>query len=260
MIRLLKIELQKIIYSRQVWIILGLYILLIIPVAYLIDSISLGGSSNGEAMHGGMAINFFNFPAVWHNMAYLFTWFQLFLGIIIISLVTTEFSQRTLRQNIIDGLTKWEIIWSKELVIILLSSISTLLLIAFTLIFGTQGEYTSFWVGFKVIPVYFICTMLYLNFAYFLSFGVKKSGLAIGLLLLYSIIIENLITFKLPDTIAQYFPMKMLSVMIPNPLGSMLSLESEVQLTLQYTLVSIAYIGLFILLIKWMLNKGHAAK
>ena len=64
MIRLLKIELQKIIYSRQVWIILGLYILLIIPVAYAIDSISLGGSSNGEAMPGGMAINFFNFPFI----------------------------------------------------------------------------------------------------------------------------------------------------------------------------------------------------
>ena len=147
MIRLLKIELQKIIYSRQLWIILGLYILLIIPVAYAIDSVSLGGSSNGEAMPGGMAINFFNFPAVWHNMAYLFTWFQLFLGIIIISLVTTEFSQRTLRQNIIDGLTKWEIIWSKELVIILLSSISTLLLVAFTLIFGNQGPDTSLWTG-----------------------------------------------------------------------------------------------------------------
>jgi hypothetical protein len=102
--------------------------------------------------------------------------------------------------------------------------------------------------------------MLYLNFAYFLSFWVKKSGLAIGLLLLYTIIIENLITFKLPDTVAQYFPMKMLSAMIPNPLGGMLSLESEVQFTLQYTLVSIAYIGLFIILIKWMLDKGHAAK
>jgi ABC-type transport system involved in multi-copper enzyme maturation permease subunit len=211
-------------------------------------------------MPGGMAINFFNFPAVWHNMAYLFTWFQLFLGIIIISLVTTEFSQRTLRQNIIDGLTKWEIIWSKELVIILLSSISTLLLVAFTLIFGNQGTDTSLWAGIKVIPVYFICTMLYLNFAYFLSFWVKKSGLAIGLLLLYSIIIENLITFKLPDTVAQYFPMKMLSAMIPNPLGSMLALESEVQLTLPYTLISLAYIALFIFLIKWMLDKGHAAK
>ncbi|HAV25117.1 MAG: hypothetical protein QNL27_01570 [Bacteroidia bacterium] len=260
MIRLLKIELQKIIYSRQLWIILGLYILLIIPVAYAIDSVSLGGSSNGDAMPGGMAINFFNFPAVWHNMAYLFTWFQLFLGIIIISLVTTEFSQRTLRQNIIDGLTKWEIIWSKELVIILLSSISTILLVAFTLIFGNQGPDTSTWTGIRVIPVYFICAMLYLNFAYFLSFWVKKSGLAIGLLLLYTIIIENLITFKLSDTVAQYFPMKMLSAMIPNPLGSMLSLESEVQFTLQYTLVSIAYIGLFIILIKWMLDKGHSAK
>jgi len=260
MIRLLKIELHKIIYSRQVWIILGLYILLIIPVAYLIDSISLGGSSNGEAMPGGMAINFFNFPAVWHNMAYLFTWFQLFLGIVIISLVTTEFSQRTLRQNIIDGLTKWEIVWSKELVIILLSSISTLLLVALTLIFGNQGPDTSLWAGIRVIPVYFTCTMLYLNFAYFLSFWVKKSGLAIGLLLLYSIIIENLITFKLPDTVAQYFPMKMLSAMIPNPLGAMLALESEVQLTLPYILGSIAYIALFIILIKWMLNRGHAAK
>lgn len=259
MIRLLKIELQKIIYSRQVWIILGLYILLIVPVAYAIDSISMGGSANGEPTPG-MSIDFFSYPAVWHNMAYLFTWFQLFLGIIIISIVTTEFSQKTLRQNIIDGLTKWEVIWSKELVIILISCISTLLLVIFTLLFGNSTEGTSIWSGIKVVPTYFVCILLYLNFAYLLSFWLKKSGLAIGLLLLYSVVIENLITYKLPPGVAQFFPMKMLSKMIPNPLGSMLAIESDVQLNLPYVAVSMFYIAIFIALIKWMLAKGHAAK
>ena len=58
------IELQKIAYSRQFWVILGLYIILIIPVAFAIDSISLGGSVNGQQTSSGMGLNFFHFPKV----------------------------------------------------------------------------------------------------------------------------------------------------------------------------------------------------
>ncbi|PCJ66275.1 MAG: hypothetical protein COA58_05730 [Bacteroidetes bacterium] len=260
MIRLLKIELNKTLYSRQIWIILGLYIVLLVPVAFAIDSINFGGNS-GEIPNPAIGtFTIFNHPTVWHNMAYLFTWFQLFLGIIVISLVANEFSQKTLRQNIIDGLTKWEVIASKEIVIVLLSFFSTILLVLLTLILGNSSVDVSIWEGFNAVPAYFICILLYLNFAYFISFWVKKSGLAIGLLLIYSLIIENLLTWKLPDNIGTLFPMQLGSNMIPNPMGGMLNLEATINLSPLNIGMTLVYIGLFLGLIFWMLKKGHAAK
>jgi len=199
--RLLKIEFHKILFNRSVWIIFGLHWLLFILSAFVFDSLFKTSK----------------LPQAWHNLAYMASWFKLFLALIIIILVTNEYSYRTLKQNIVDGLSKWETIWAKELVIFIISIISAILLVIVTLIIGKKTQDVSFFKGIEFALLYFISLVYYLNFAYFLSTWLKKSGFVIGILLLYSIIVENIIAFKLPDNISNFLPVKVIDNMIAFP-------------------------------------------
>jgi ABC-2 type transport system permease protein len=267
MIRLLKIEFHKILYYRTFWIILGLYIVLIAPIAFGFESIlssfvihngKPGQSSLSSLILGGYSV--FDFPEVWLNLAYLASWFKLLLAIIVVIMVTNEYSYRTLRQNIMDGMSKWEIIKAKELVIVVLSLMATLLLVTLTLVLGNYKGNTNIFEGSGIIFAYFFSLMLYLNFAYFISAWLKRSGFVIGMLFLYTLIIENLISWKLPDYISDYFPMNLISRMIPNPLGKLLGKSGEYDFSPITVGVCLGYIALFIFLNYRMLKRGHAGK
>ena len=266
MIRLLKIEFHKILFSRTFWIILGLYVVLLAPIAFgfenILDSISFGKGRHQPQMASMLLQGFtvFEFPGVWHNMAYLASWFKLLLAVIIVILVTNEYSYKTLRQNIIDGMSKWEIIWAKELIILILSVIAVILLIALTLLLGIPQDDINVFSGSGIVFAYFVSLILYLNFAYFLSSWLKKAGFAIGILFLYTIVIENVISFKLPESITRFFPMNLISNMIPNPLRKIVGQSVESDFSILNVVVCIFYVILFITLNYWMLKKGHAAK
>jgi len=265
MIRLLKIELHKIRYSRTFWIILGLYIALLAPVAigfdHIFKSFSFGNAnqpSTANIMLQGFTV--FNYPGVWHNMAYIAGWFKLFLVVIIIIQVCNEYSFKTLRQNIIDGMSKWEIIWAKELVILIISITAVIILVVLTLILGRSQNNASMFSGSRIVFAYFISLLLYLNLAYFLSSLLKKSGFVFGVLLLYSLVIENLISFILPHTISRFLPMNLISNLVPNPLGRIIGQNVNSDFSTVNIGACCIYILLFIGLNYWLLKKGHAAK
>lgn len=222
MMRLLQIELIKLINNRTVWIIFGLHFLLLAPIAFGFNNIlkntsfKMGDIDLAQAALQGFSV--FNYPDVWHNMAYLASWFKLFFAIIIVVLVTNEYTFKTIKQNIIDGMSKLEIIAAKQLVIILLSALATLLIGLLTVILGKNPGEVSMFAGSAYLLKYFFSLIVYLNFAYLLSSWLKKAGLTIGLLFLYTLIIENLIATRLPDTISRFLPMNLITSLIPNPM------------------------------------------
>ncbi|MCI5055597.1 MAG: hypothetical protein MRY83_05775, partial [Flavobacteriales bacterium] len=78
MIRLFKIELHKIKGNTAFWIILGLYTILFMPLAFALDgildsfSININGQeqpSLSDALLQGFSV--FNFPHIWQNLAYM---------------------------------------------------------------------------------------------------------------------------------------------------------------------------------------------
>jgi len=246
-------------------------VILIAPIAFQLEdflgsiNINSGGAeqdpaapSVGKMLLFGKSI--YSFPGVWHYITYLASWFKLLLAIILIINVTNEFSYKTLRQNIIDGMSKWEVIWAKEIIILLLSLFTTLIVVALSLILGKSAEGVSIFEGSSIVLTYFISLIFYLNFAYFLCMWLKKSGFVIGVLFLYTIVIENLISFKLPDSISQFFPMNLVDSMVPNPLERLLGKEVVYDFSPVYIGVSIAYTATFIALNYRMLKKGHAGK
>jgi len=184
MIRLLQIEFTKILNNRTVWIIFGLHFLLLAPIAFGFKrilqnfNINIGDVDIAQAALEGFFV--FNYPGIWHNMAYLGSWFKLFFAIIVVVLVTNEYTYRTLKQNIIDGMSKLEILASKQLVIILLSLMATVFIAILTLILGKNPNNISMFSGTSYLFKYFFSLLVYLNFAYLLSSWIKKAGLTIG--------------------------------------------------------------------------------
>jgi len=195
MIRLLKIELKKIIPNSTFWVLLGLYFFFLAIVILSINGIVSNMTINGVRLESPPSI--YEFPKIWHNLTFIASYFKIFLAIIIIILVTNEFSFNTVRLSIINGLSREDFIWSKLLLILLLSIGTTIFLFILCILLGLFNSPSSelYLVFSKIeyIGGYFVQVFTFLVVAFFIGFWLKKSGLAIGLLLLYRFIVEPII-------------------------------------------------------------------
>ena len=112
MIRLFEIEWLKLKNYTVFWILLIMYFLGLILILssgmFLMQFLKYKGADfNGI---DPTILPLYDFPDVWQNMTYIATFFKIILAFIVIISVTNEISYRTMRQNVIDGLSKWE--WS----------------------------------------------------------------------------------------------------------------------------------------------------
>ena len=115
MLRLLSIELHKLKYNKSAKVISIVYFILITFIA-LIASIEFKfGDFNFRIADQGI----FNFPFIWHFNTWIASILKLFLAIVIVSMMANEYSNRTLKQNLIDGLSKKEFVISKFLTVVL---------------------------------------------------------------------------------------------------------------------------------------------
>ncbi len=140
MLRLLAIEFQKLRYSRSAKILVLSYFILMTFIA-LIASIefNLGNIEFRVADQG-----IFNFPYIWHFNSYIAALLKLFLAIVIVSMMSNEYSYRTLKQNLIDGLSKKEFISSKFLTVLIFAVASTVFLFIISMILILFRLYGSF--------------------------------------------------------------------------------------------------------------------
>lgn len=120
--RLLAIEYNKLRYSRSSRILIIAYFVLITFIA-LIASIEFNiGKIEFRVADQGI----FNFPYIWHFNTYIAAVLKLFLAIVIVSMMSNEYSNRTIKQNLIDGLSKKEFVLSKFLTVLVFSAVSTI--------------------------------------------------------------------------------------------------------------------------------------
>ena len=178
MMRLLKIEWNKIYYYKTAWIFTILYflMLLILGSSLAIVKPEVGGIKLNLAKLG-----MFGFPVVWQNLTYLFAIAKIFLAVIIVTNITNEYSNGTLKQNLIDGLSKKELLTSKVLTNTLLALLSTVFvfLIIFVLgVFVFPGE-IPFYQGMEFILYYFFKLLLFFAICLFFAFLLRKSAFAL---------------------------------------------------------------------------------
>ena len=122
MYRLLNIEFQKLMHSRASKVLIITYFVLLTSIA-LIAAIKF---DIGPIKFHLAEMGIFNFPYIWHFNSYFAAIFKLFLAIVIVSMMANEYSNKTLKQNLIDGLSKKEFILSKFYTVIVFSIVSTL--------------------------------------------------------------------------------------------------------------------------------------
>ncbi len=235
MLRLLTIEYNKLRYSRSSRILVITYFVLITFIA-LIASIEFNiGKIEFRVADQGI----FNFPYIWHFNTYIAAILKLFLAIVIVSMMSNEYSNRTIKQNLIDGLSKKEFVMSKFLTVLVFSVVSTVFVFIISLILGYSfSDFTEFSIVFsdlEYLVAYFVKLTGFFAFCMFLGILVKRSAFALGFLIVWSILekilyaILNFRIFKGTDTadhIMQFFPLESMSNLIIEPFSRLNAIQT----------------------------------
>ncbi|WP_162427118.1 ABC transporter permease subunit [Pontibacter pudoricolor] len=244
---LLRTEFRKISPYRTFWTILAIYAVLIVLLLYGSMSMEVNGKSLGNET--------FQFPQLWMRLTYVAHFFNLLLGILVIVLITDEYSFRTIRQQVIDGLSRAEVVLAKFYVVLALAVFSTVFILAlgfyFGLLYSADKSLQAMFSQIDYLPYYFVQAVAYMALAMLVAFIVRKSGLAIIVFIAYTKIVEPIIHFNLPDHIDKYFPMKALDSLTPMPgqdLFGQLTSPIEQLSPAMATVPSLLYVGLFLLL------------
>jgi len=224
--RLLNIELHKLRYNRSVKVISIVYFVLITFIAFIASVEFNFGDFHFRVADQGI----FNFPFIWHFNTYIAAILKLFLAIVIVSMISNEYSYRTLKQNLIDGLNKKEFILSKFLTVLLFAAASTFFIFIVSLILGLifsdYNEIGIIFSGLEYIGAYFLKLTAFFSFCLFLGVMVKRSAFALGFLIVWQVIewlaysVMKWRVFRdsdVAESVAQFFPLAAMSNLIKEP-------------------------------------------
>lgn len=254
MVELLKIDLKKLLNYRTFWIICGLYFFtLLMATASGMEFLKwLARTVEGF----GQSINInriplYHFPDVWQNLAWSSGLLKIMIAIMVVISITNEYSYRTIRQNIIDGLSRKEFLVSKILTNVVLAALSMVIVFLVALIAGLiyspVYDFAYMFKGIEFFPAYFLEVFAFLSFALMLGIFVQRSGLSI-ILLLNSYLIELIIKENLdnyfPGAI-KFFPLESIMNLVPLPFARYAFQEIQDYVSLSAVAIALAWTFLF---------------
>jgi len=144
---------------------------------------------------GGIIPTFnpYSFESTWQTTSYATGWLLILPALLIIILVTNEYTYKTNRQNIIDGWSRNDFI-SVKLVLALIFAIASTILVFFTalgfgLFSGTDFSFNKI----SHVGFFFLKALTYNVVAVFISVLVKRTGFAIAVYFIYTFV-ENVIS------------------------------------------------------------------
>lgn len=220
--RLFLIEFHKLKNNKAAKILSLIYFILFSAIA-LFASIKFNfGSIDFRLADQGI----FNFPYIWHFNSYFVAFLKLFLAVVIVSMVSSEYTNRTLKQNLIDGLSKKEFILSKFYGVLGFAIASTLLLFVVSLvlglIFSDYDEMSIIFSDLEYILAYFIKLVGFFSMCLFFGILLKRSAFALGFLFLLWIfegIVQLFVKFQAEslDFIINFLPLQSMSNLIIEP-------------------------------------------
>lgn len=259
MIRLLQIEWIKLKNNRASKVLISVYFILLLSISLVsMIKINLGEIHIAIADQG-----IFNFPFIWHFNTYFAAMFKIFLLLVVVSMTANEYANRTIKQNLIDGMSKKEFILSKFYMVVLLSFISTVFVFVVSLIQGLMysdyKEFSSITTDLIFLVAYFIKLVAFFSFGLFLGVLIKRSAFAVGALGVWYIIekvIYALLRWKffkgqdVYEKMMQFFPLHAMANVIIQPFTRFNKVKSIAKTTNTKELLGIDYhIHLYQLLI-----------
>ncbi|PXY42627.1 ABC transporter permease [Flavobacterium cheongpyeongense] len=262
--RLISIEFQKIWKNKASKVLTLTYFILLSFIA-LIASIKF---DLGIFKFHLAEMGIFNFPFIWHFNTYVAAWLKFFLAIVIVSMMANEYSYGTLKQNLIDGLSKKEFVLSKFLTVILFALCSTIFVFVMSLILGlcfsSYNEFDVILMDLDYLVAFFVKLTCFFSFCLFLGILVKRSAFALGFLLVWLFIesiAKGILAFwvfpnsNIDEKITQFFPLEAMSNLIIEPftrfsviktIGAQMGVENVKDYSVDYFSVLIVLVWTFL--------------
>jgi len=225
--RLLYIELQKLWKNRASKVLILSYFVLLSFIALMASiKFTIAGVEFRLADQG-----IFNFPYIWHFNTFMAALGKIFLAVVIVSMMANEYSYGTLKQNLIDGLSKNEFIKSKFITVFVFALASTIFIFLLSLILGysfsSYDEASIVFSELHYIGAFFLKLTAFFSFCLFLGILIKRSAFALGFLIVWFIvekIIHLLLAFQVfkenspyPDKIMGFLPLESMANLIKEP-------------------------------------------
>jgi ABC-type transport system involved in multi-copper enzyme maturation permease subunit len=245
--RLLHIEFIKLWNNRASRILILSYFVLLTSIA-LVAAIKFDiGPIQFHLADQGI----FNFPYIWHFNTFITAFFKLFLAIVIVSMMSNEYSNKTIKQNLIDGLSKKEFVFSKFLTVLSFALISTVFVFVVSMILGlVYSDYNEISIIFsdlEFLLAFFVKLVGFFSFCLFLGVLVKRSAFALGFLILWQVFegfVRGMLRWKFfdsetTDAIMGFFPLNSMWNLLKEPfsrLGAVQSVANQIgeQIPLNY--------------------------
>lgn len=239
----------------KVMLILWLVAFFSIPIAgnFFLDYLS----SKGVALEQFFSITpdqlpIFDFVDLWQNLAYAYKNLTIFAMLIVAISVTTEWEEKTFRQNVIDGLSRRDFFLSKIGFIFSLSLIGTILLLVLGLVIGyflspvTEFSYVVKNIDFLL--AYFIHLVYHLSLGMLAAMVFRKTGITIILLLFWMFIFEPIaaaiITHALGlPWLGAALPFEVSWGLIPFPFGKYILEPTVSHVSYSYVVKALVYIA-----------------
>ncbi len=278
MIRLLKLEYLKNLNYNPFRIFAGLYFIILTLLLFvgLVDFDLAGLKINLKEQ--GM----YDFPGIWNFTTYIVGLLKIFLGCIIVFSICQEFSNRMFKQNMIDGLSREEFIFSKLLTILVFTGFSTFLVFVIAFILGKSYSSTQeselIFKEIYFIFNYFLKLFTFFSFLMFLSVLLRKSIFVfLGFFMIWFVekVMIGIETFGVSKNIKEaeaskilktktfftdYLPLESMSNLIPSPLvrtqmAKMFGMEFKFEYPIGSVVACLVWSVIFIAGSYWILKK-----
>lgn len=265
MIRLLQFEYLKAKPSRYFWVLLLVFGLFLIALP--ISIYALGEWIVNNVMPGEFVLQnilpFYDFEDIWQNFTFLFQYLTLFLSCLIIINVAQEFNLKTIRQHVIDGMSRVQIFWGKIYLILALALTMTLFVGVLGLVFGTLYSPIHgadiILRNIEFLGAYFLHIVHELLFAMLFAVIIRRPGIATVVFIFYAGIASftnMFVRYGLGyPLLADILPYGSTKVLIDTPFPKYILWETQDFIRGQDLAITLAYIGLLMLVNGWIITK-----
>lgn len=226
MAHILQTEWLKIKSYRAFWWVMAITALSYPGINYIFfnayKEITKKGSATGE-MAKMLLGNPFVFPETFHTAGFFSSFFVFIPAIVVIMMITNEYTFKTHRQNIIDGWSRNEFLIGKFIDVLLITLLVTLLYFTVALIIGfasTKAPVQDIFSKSSYVGLFALQTFSQLSLAFLIGFLVRKSFIALSIFIFYYLIVENtavnILKVKAND-IGRFLPLEISDRLIPIP-------------------------------------------
>ena len=268
MLRLVQLEFLKLKNTKYFWVLLSFFLLFLfaVPIGskYFLDYLGKLGEDITDLGIKANELPIFDFVDIWQNLTWVYSNFSILLGFTVIISVCNEYSYGTIKQNVIDGLSRKEFLWSKVGFILTVSAITSVAVFIIGLIMGfmwspVQGAPFIF-KNIAFIPAYFLHLVAFQLLCLIVALLIKRSGLVLAFMIFYIYVIEpivgGILTWRYDlEWLSSFLPVNLTGNVIPIPFPKYILRETQSFVAFSDVAIILVFISLLIWLSVRLITK-----